>query len=110
MAQRADREIVLSLPRPLAAGETAFIAVEVGPISRGREITIATAAGRALGTVSPFGARAGQDAGTFTVPVPAAALENSRLALRLTISRLDGSKHAPTADEVRSVKLSINPK
>jgi hypothetical protein len=107
LAQDATRSMTLELPRPLAAGETAFIEVQVGPIGRGRTIEVTTASGQPLGVVSPFGVRAGQDAGTYPVPVPKDAIRDGRLSIRLTISQPGGSPRAPTADEVRSVKLGI---
>jgi hypothetical protein len=109
MAQDAARSMTLELSRPLAAGETAFIEVQLGPIGRGRTIEVTTAAGQPLGTVSPFGVRTGQDAGTYPVPVPKDAIRDGRLSIRLTISQPGGSARAPTADEVRSVKLGVGP-
>ena len=105
-SQEEAREGVLTLPRPLTAGETAFVEIRVGPTGRGR-IDIRTASGQPVGTVSSFGNRSGQDAGTFTVPVPASAIENGRLALRLAVHPVDGSTRAPTPDEVRDVSLKI---
>jgi hypothetical protein len=104
--QAQAREIVLTLPRPVAAGETAFVEIRVGPIGRG-SIGVETASGQPLGTVAGFGNRLGQDAGTFTVPVPPNAIESGRLALRLAIRQADGSRRAPTPDEVRGVTLRI---
>jgi hypothetical protein len=101
------QEITLVLPRPLAAGETAWIEVQVGPIARDREITVTTASGQELGTISPFGMRVGQDAGTFTLPVPADAIRGGRLSVRLTITGYGGPPRAPTAQEVRGVKLKV---
>jgi hypothetical protein len=101
------QDITLPLPRPLRAGETAAIEVQVGPISRGRQITVTTASGQPLGTISPFGTRVGQDAGTFTLPVPADAIRDGRVAIRLTITQPGGPPRAPTAQEVRSVKLTV---
>ena len=109
LAQDAARNMTLELPRALAAGETAYIEVQVGPIGRGRTIEVTTAAGQPLGTVSPFGVRTGQDAGTYPVPVPKDAIRDGRLSIRLTISQPGGSARAPTADEVRSVKLGVGP-
>src|SRR4051812_49690115 len=108
-AQDAARNMSLELPRPLAAGEIAFIEVQVGPIGRGRTIEVTTAAGQPLGTVSPFGVRTGQDAGTYPVPVPKDAIRDGRLSIRLTISQPGDSARAPTAHEVRSVKLGVGP-
>jgi hypothetical protein len=109
LAQDAAQTMTLQLPHPLAAGETAFLQVQVGPIGRGRTIDVTTAAGQPLGTVSPFGVRTGQDAGTYPVPVPKDAIRDGRLSIRLTISQPGGSARAPTADEVRSVKLGVGP-
>lgn len=101
-----EGEIVLNLPRPIAAGETAFIEVELGALGRGQSVEITTAAGRSLGVIAPFGVRAGQDTGTYTVPVPADAIRDGRVALRLTV-RQGGASRPPAASEVRGVKLNI---
>jgi|SRR5436309_2920655 hypothetical protein len=108
-AQSAARDVTLELPHPLAADETAFVIVQVGAIGRGQELEVATAAGQPLGVVSPFSVRAGQDAGTYPLPVPRDAIRDGRLSLRLTISQLGAPPRAPTAEEVRSVKLSLGP-
>jgi hypothetical protein len=104
-AQRAEGEIVLNLPRSVGAGETAFLEIEVGAIGRA-QIEVTTDTGQPLGTVSPFGARAGQNAGSFTLPVPASAIRDGRVALRLMV-RQGGTLRPPTAQEVRGAKLSI---
>jgi hypothetical protein len=106
-AQDAARNMTLELPRPLAANETAFIEVQVGPIGRGRTVEVTTASGQPLGVVSPFGIRTGQDAGTYPLPVPNEAIRDGRVSVRLTISQPGGAPRAPTADEVRSVKLGV---
>jgi hypothetical protein len=103
----AGQNLTLALPRPLAAGETAAIEVQVGPISRGRQITVTTATGEPLGTISPFGTRAGQDAGTFSLPVPAEAIRDGRIAIRITISQAGAPARAPTTQEVRAVKVTV---
>ncbi len=105
-APRAEREVVLNLPRPIGAGETAFIEVAIGAIGRGQSVEITTAAGRSLGVITPFGVRAGQDAGTYTVPVAADAIRDGHVALRLTVRQGD-TAHAPTTEEVRGIKLNI---
>ena len=104
-AQRADGEIVLNLPRPIGAGETAFLEIQVGAIGRA-QIEVTADTGQQLGTVSPFGARTGQDAGTFTLPIPASAIRDGRIAVRLAVRQGD-ARRPPTAQEVRGVKLSI---
>jgi hypothetical protein len=105
----AAQNLSLALPHPLGAGETAWIEVQLGAITRGHVVTVTTAAGQPLGTVAPFGARPAQDGGTYTytLPVPAEAIRDGHLALRLTISEPGGASRAPTAQEVRGVKLGV---
>jgi hypothetical protein len=71
-AQSAARDMTLQLPHPLAADETAFVIVQVGAIGRGQEVEVTTASGQPLGVISPFSVRAGQDGGTYPLPVPRA--------------------------------------
>jgi hypothetical protein len=100
------QDMTLSLPHPLGAGETAWIELQLGPIGR-QEIDIITAAGQPLGTISPFGPRAGQDAGTYAFPVPAEAIHDGRVAVHITITQPNGPPRPATEQEVRSVKLSV---
>jgi hypothetical protein len=102
------QELTLALPRPLRPGEPAWLEVQVGPISRGRVITITSATGHPLGTISPFGARVGEAGGTYTLPVPPDAIRDGKLTVRLTISQGGGPPRAPTAEEVRGVKLNVS--
>jgi hypothetical protein len=99
------RELTLVLPNPLRDGETAGIEVHLGPIARGRFVTVTTASGEPLGTISPFGTRVGEDAGTYTLPVPADAIRNGRVAIRLSISRAGSPPRPPTEQELPSVRL-----
>jgi hypothetical protein len=99
------QELTLALPHPLGADETAGIEVHLGPIARGRVVTVTTASGQSLGTVSPFGTRVGEDAGTYTLPVPADAIRDGRVAIRITITQAGGPPRPPTAQEVPSVRL-----
>jgi hypothetical protein len=60
--------------------------------------------------ISPFGVRSGQDAGTFTLPVPADAIRNGRLFVPLSITQFGAPPHTPTAEEVRSVRETDRPR
>ena len=100
------RDMNLVLPHPLQAGETAWLDIAVGAIGH-QQIEVTTAAGEALGTISTFGLRFGQDAGDYTLPVPADAIHGKRVTIRLTITQPGAPQRAPTDQEVRSVKLKI---
>lgn len=100
-------ETTLILPHPLRQGEAVVLAVTVGRISRGQTVEIATTDGRLIGTAAPFGPQRGQGAGTFTIPVPADAVRDGRLALRLRVTTHDAPPRPPTAEEVPELRLSI---
>jgi hypothetical protein len=100
------REMTLVLPHALRKGETAWLLVAVGMIGH-NQIQLTTQSGKDLGTISPFGIRSGQAAGTYTIPVPAEALSGRRLILRLSVPQADGLQRATTTEEVKSVRLVI---
>jgi hypothetical protein len=100
-------DISLELSHPLGATEKAWIEVQVGQISRGQEVIVETAAGEALGVISPFGIRTGRDAGTYTLPVPESYIRNGRIEICVKITQPAGSPRPPTATEVRGVKLVV---
>lgn len=112
LARQADaaeaRHLTLTLPRALGPGETAFANVELGLLARGLEIEVTTAAGQELGVISPHGVRAGQEAGTYALPIPPDAIVKGRVALRLSVNQF-GHTRAPTAKEVKSVRVKITP-
>jgi hypothetical protein len=102
------QERTLPLPPTFRAGETAWIEVEVGPVGR-REVTIATASGRIIGVISPFGPRAGETAGVYALPLPAEAIADGQVTIRLTITQTGGPARAPTEQEVPRVTVRIGP-
>lgn len=104
----AAQELTLALPRPLQPGEFAWLVVEIGPIGR-REVTVTTPAGEILGVISPFGPRAGLQAGVYPLPLPAEAIADGHVAVRLTITQDRGPPRDPTGEEVRGVTLRIGP-
>jgi hypothetical protein len=106
-AQAGEKAMTLVLPHPLRAGESAWIEVHVGPIQHGRQIDVATASGEQLGRISPYGVRPGNDAGTYTLPVPPGAIRDGRISIRLTISQFGGPPRTANANEVHGVKLVV---
>ena len=102
------QDMTLALPQPLDAGETAYIEVKLGVIGPGQEIEITTPGGRTLGVISPHGIRAGRAAGTYTLPLPADAICQDRIAIKLRITRSDAKARMPTADEVRGVRVVVS--
>ena len=104
----AAQDRTLTLPQPLQSGDTAFIEVTLGVIGPGQEIEITTSGGRTLGVISPHAIRAGNAAGTYTLPLPADAICHGRVAITLRVTRSDAKARMPTADEVRGVRVVVN--
>ena len=105
-APLAALTLCLVLPHALREGESAWLRVTVGVIQRGAEIEITTPSGRSLGTISPYGIRPGREAGTYTVPLPADAISGRRVPLLLSL-RANGKQRAPTAKEVKRVRVEV---
>ena len=103
------RVVTLVLPHAPREGETAWLQVKVGAIERGAEIEITTTAGQSLGVISPFGIRSGRQAGTYTVPLPADAISDDRVSLRLTLNQGGHPQRAPTTKEVKSIHVKLMP-
>ena len=104
----AAQDRTFTLPQPLQSGDTAFIEVTLGVIGPGQEIEITTPGGRTLGVISPHAIRAGNAAGTYTLPLPADAICHGRVAITLRVTRSDAKARMPTADEVRGVRVVVN--
>jgi hypothetical protein len=106
-AQHSEsRTVNLVLPHVLRAGEAAVLLVTVGVIPSGAEIEIVTMSGQQAGVISPYGIRAGQESGTYTVPLPAGGISGRRVCLRLSL-RANGKVRAPTMKQVKRVRVAI---
>ena len=102
------RVVNLVLPRSLNEDEGLAVELTLGVLERGARIRVQTASGKMLGVISTYGIRSGEEAGTYTVPVPADVVSNNRVSLRITLN-YNREKRAPTDQELRSVKLQITP-
>lgn len=98
----------LTLPHALDAADNVYLEVRVGALAGGQEIELSTDNGRRLGVISPHGIRPGRDAGTYTVPLPADAIRDGRLRIRLITTPAGGTARDANADEVREVRLVVN--
>jgi hypothetical protein len=103
------RVVNLVLPRSLNEDEGVAVELKLGVLERGAEIEVQTTAGKTLGVISPYGIRSGNEAGTYTLPVPAEEISNNQISLRITLNRHSRAKRAPTTQELRTVKLTITP-
>jgi hypothetical protein len=102
----AGRVETLALPHALRAGESAWLEVQLGAVTRGTEIEVLTTSGQLLGVISPFGVRSSDQAGTYTVPLPADAISNGHVSVRLVLKHYQ-SQRAPTLKEVKSVRVRV---
>lgn len=103
----AGRVETLILPHALRAGESATLEIQVGAVSHGTEVEVRTMSGQLLGMISPFGVRSGNEAGTYSVPVPADAISNNHISVRLMLKYYQ-SQRAPTRQEVKRIRIRIS--
>ncbi|MEI2454882.1 hypothetical protein ABU614_15715 [Lysobacter firmicutimachus] len=95
----------LALPRARDIGESVFLEVQVGRLGSGQEIELSTDTGRPLGMISPHGLRPGHDAGAYVVPLPAHAVRDGRVRVRLRVVRAGAAPRRPDASEVRGLRI-----
>ena len=103
-------KLTLPLPRQPAANEMLVIKIWVGAIGRDTKIVVRAADQKVAGTITPFGIRPGQKAGMHTIPVPAKAVSDKKVSLRLEVLE-KGAKtaRAPTRREIEDAKLAFIP-
>jgi len=94
----------------LNAEEGVSVELKLGVLERGAAIKLETTSGRKLGTITTYGIRSGEEAGTYTVPVPPELISNNRLSLRIILDQHSRGKRAPTDQELRAVRLQITPR
>ncbi|HEY3579410.1 MAG TPA: hypothetical protein VGK82_02665 [Pyrinomonadaceae bacterium] len=100
----------LILARSLTAEEGLAVELKLGVLERGNKIKVESMSGKLLGVISPYGIRSGEEAGTYTVPVPPELVSNKRLSLRIVVDQYSRGKRAPTKQELRDVRLQITPR
>ncbi|ODC02770.1 hypothetical protein BFW38_03640 [Terasakiispira papahanaumokuakeensis] len=59
----------LPLPRPLNAGESLILVLEVSALQPGQSIIISQPSGQFIGEVTPFGPQARRTGGTYLIPI-----------------------------------------
>jgi hypothetical protein len=104
-ADAATRTITLHLQHALTPHQALVAIVRLGAVPRGTTILVQTADGRLLGAISPYAIVPGQEAGTYMVPVPADAVKDGEVTLRVGVETSATLTRTPRADEVRSVSL-----
>lgn len=104
----SGRVRTLTLPHALDAADSVYLEVRLGALAGGQEIELSTDNGRRLGVISPHGIRPGRDAGIYTVPLPADAIRDGRVRIRLITTPAGGTARDANADEVREVRLVVN--
>lgn len=97
------------LPRRPNADEAVHARISVGALRRGDTIVVRTPDGRIAGSIAPFGIRAGQKPGTYSVPIPRAAIAGRTVTLKVEVvsGGVDAAVRAPTAAEVEEVTLEF---
>src|SRR5262249_49011808 len=101
--------LTLTLPHAPARGEAIRVRVNAGVLPRGARLIVRTAAGKIVGTVSPYGIASGSKAGTYTIPVPMDALADGKVALSFELKDRDGKVRPPTRDELEGAELVLVP-
>ena len=101
--------LTLALPRTPAPGEAIRVRVNAGVLPHGARIIVRTVTGKIAGTVAPYGVASGQEAGTYTIPIPAEAVSNGKLSLTFELKDRHGHVRAATQNEVLGAEVVLIP-
>jgi hypothetical protein len=102
-----SEKIIVALPRAANAGEALTVELTVGALPDSTSVVVRTKDGTIAGTVSPYGRRARQAGGVYTIPIPSGAQSEGKVALTLELREKDGSVRAPQKKEIRIVKIKL---
>ena len=102
------RAVELTLARMPVAHEEVWLEITLGALPRGAQLRIDAPDGTLIETISPFGVRAGESAGTYRVALPQNLVAQGKVRVDLAVLG-DGPVHSPTSDEVDSVRLIYVP-
>ncbi len=104
----AGRAFILTQSHVAKAGEAPILRVHAGFLRKGDQIVVYDRHGALLGTVSPFAVH-GSEAGTYTIPLPAALAAQRKIAVRLVLSAFGHPARAPSVHELHGVSLDYMP-
>lgn len=108
VALERDDTVELILPRAALSDEAVWLRIHAGRLARGSEIVVTTERGDLVGTASAFGASGTQDA-AYLLPLPASAIVDGRVRLRLAIDEPGSGRRPVKAGEVLGIELTYVP-
>ena len=83
--------------------------VTIGPLKAHQRIVVRIRNGEIAGTIAPFGAKARQSSGLYTIPIPEAGISDGGVRLLLQLEQKDAPARAPTPEEVLGITLEYMP-
>ena len=107
--QIEDGAVTISMPRAAAQDELVTVRVRAGALPRGAVIVVRTATGRIAGSIAPYGVKAGDKAGTHTIPIPEGAVKDGKLPLRFEVQQKGSATRKATKAEVEDVRVTFVP-
>jgi hypothetical protein len=83
--------------------------IAVGKLRRGETIVVRTSSGTIAGSISPFGSRAGEKVGVYSIPVPPEAMTGNKVTLSFEVVTEDNSQASRPASEkeIENVDLDL---
>ena len=102
-AQDSAEMIELSLPRAARPGEAIWLEVTIGNLPPDAEIDVTAGEDMPVGTISPFGGAAARHGASYTIPLPASAVNSGRIVVRLQVLQPGIPPRPPAPGEIQSV-------
>ena len=103
-------KLTVPLTRKQSSDELIVLRLKVPPLPDGASIEVSTLDNALVGGVAPFGVRPGSKARFYSIPIPAKAVVEKKVSVRLQVVEKDGNgKRAPARTEIEDATLAYAP-
>ena len=103
-------KLTVPLTRKQSRDESIVLRLKVAPLQDGATIEVSTLDKTLVGGVAPFGVRPGSKARFYSIPIPAKAVVDNNVTVRLeVVEKTSKRKRSPTRTEIEGATLTYTP-
>jgi hypothetical protein len=103
-------KLTVPLARKQASDELIVLRLKVAPLPDGATMDVSTLDNTLVGGVAPFGVRPGSKARYYSIPIPAKAVVERKVTVRLqVVEKTSKRKRPPTRTEIEDAILAYTP-
>ena len=103
-------KLTVPLGRKQSTDELIVLRLKVAPLPDGATMDVSTLDNTLVGGVAPFGVRPGSKARYYSIPIPAKAVVDKKVIVRIEVVEKNGKRKRPPArTEIEGATLAYTP-